>query len=254
MFLSLQKPGIYFKFLIDFFMQLFYNPELKENDQEIVFDKKESKHIIKVLRKTINDKLLITNGKGFLFKSEITDSNHNKCKAKIIEKTYFPPSDFHLHIAIAPTKKNDRFEWFLEKSTEMGIHQITPIICEHSERRKVNLDRFNRIIQSAMKQSLQYYIPKLEKPVSFNEFISKEINGNKFIAHCEESAKDFLQHKIKPKTEIVILIGPEGDFSSSEIQEAIATGFEPISLGKNRLRTETAAIAACHTVYLANQF
>ena len=234
-------------------MQLFYNPKLAKNDKEIIFDKKESKHIIKVLRKSSNDNLLITNGKGFLFKAEITDPNHNKCKAQIIEETYFPPSDFHLHIAIAPTKKNDRFEWFLEKSTEMGIHKITPIICEHSERRKVNLDRFERIIQSAMKQSLQYYLPKLENPVSFKDFISTEIKAEKFIAHCEKTEKELLKNKLQPKTKVLILIGPEGDFSSEEIKKANSSGFKSISLGNNRLRTETAAIAACHTVYLTNQ-
>jgi len=234
-------------------MQLFYNPTVEENAEEIIFDKKESKHIIKVLRKTINDNLLITNGKGFLFKAEIFSANPNKCIAKIIEKTHFKPSEYSLHIAIAPTKRNDRFEWFLEKSTELGIDKITPIFCDHSERKKINLERFERIIQSAMKQSLQYYLPKLENPLSFEEFISQDFKAEKFIAHCENTKKDYLKNKVKPKTEILILIGPEGDFSSEEIKKANVAGFENISLGKNRLRTETAAIAACHTVYLTNQ-
>lgn len=234
-------------------MQLFYNPNLKPGTSEVVFDKKESGHIVKVLRKVTNDKLFITNGEGSLFEAEIIQANPNKCKAEIITETFHQPSDFHLHMAVAPTKSNDRYEWFLEKATELGVHQISPIICEHSERRRVKLNRFERIIESAVKQSLQYYFPKLEAPQSFSDFIKQDFPGDKFIAHCEDGDKDFLHSKLSPKKQVTILIGPEGDFSPSEIQMAEEAGFKPISLGKNRLRTETAAIAACHHVYLVNQ-
>src|SRR5699024_11490222 len=132
-------------------MQLFYNPTVEENAEEIIFDKKESKDIIKVLRKTINDNLLITNGKGFLFKAEIFSANPNKCIAKIIEKTHFKPSEYSLHIAIAPTKRNDSFEWFLEKSKELGIYIITQIFCDHIDRNKINLESFVRIFQYTIK-------------------------------------------------------------------------------------------------------
>lgn len=234
-------------------MQLFYNPNLKPGASDVVFDKKESGHIIKVLRKVNGDKLFITNGEGFLFEAEIAIANPNKCNARIIAETYYKSNDYQLHMAVAPTKSNDRYEWFLEKATELGVHQISPIICEHSERRRVKVNRFERVIESAMKQSLQYYLPKLEKPQSFYEFINQDFPGDKFIAHCEDGEKHLLKDKLKPKTAVTILIGPEGDFSPTEIQMAEKAGFEPISLGKNRLRTETAAIVACHQAYLVNQ-
>lgn len=234
-------------------MQLFYNPDISKTSEEIVFDKKESGHIIKVLRKSTGDKLFITNGQGFLFKAEITQPNHNKCIAKIVDQKFQKAKSYHLNMVVAPTKRNERYEWFLEKATEMGVDQISPIICEHSERKTIKPDRFERIIESAMKQSLQFYLPKLEEAVTFSEFINRDLEGNKFIAHCEEAEKTLLKDSIKPNSKTTILIGPEGDFSAEEIQQALDAGFKPISLGNNRLRTETAAIAACHTVYLANQ-
>lgn len=235
-------------------MQLFYNPAISEKSSEIIFDKKESGHIIKVLRKALGDILWITNGKGFLFEAEIIQDNQNKCIVKILRAQFHETSNYHLHLVVAPTKRNERFEWFLEKATEMGVHEITPIICEHSERKTIKLDRFERIIESAMKQSLQYYLPKLNKPIAFADFMAKDFEGEKFIAHCEDTRKDLLKNKVKPTSKTTILIGPEGDFSSEEIDQALKSNFQPISLGDNRLRTETAAIAACHTVYLANQF
>jgi len=234
-------------------MQLFYHSELKATSSNLVFDKKESGHIIKVLRKKEGDKLFITNGKGFLFEAQIQSANPNKCQVEIIESKFFPPKDYFLHLAVAPTKKNDRYEWFLEKATELGIDQITPVICEHNERRKVNLQRFERIIESGMKQSLQYYLPTLNQSVSLVDFLQKDFEGEKYIAHCEPSEKKLLKDVLQPKKKIHILIGPEGDFSPREIELALKKGFLPVSLGENRLRTETAAIAACHAVYFVNQ-
>ncbi len=234
-------------------MQLFYNPTLSKTSKEIVFDKKESGHIIKVLRKKIGDNLNITNGKGILFSAVIKSDNHNKCIAEITEYKISPAPDYRLHLVVAPTKRNERFEWFLEKATEIGLSEITPIICEHSERRKVNIERFERVVQSALKQSLQTYIPQVNPAISFKDFIAQQHLEERYIAHCEEDQKILLRDAITPKTDVEILIGPEGDFSRSEIETALKHHFKPVSLGHNRLRTETAALAACHTVALLNQ-
>jgi 16S rRNA (uracil1498-N3)-methyltransferase len=156
-------------------------------------------------------------------------------------------------LAVAPTKMNERFEWFLEKATEIGIHEITPIICEHSERKAIKTDRFQKIIESAMKQSLHYYLPKLNEPLPFKDFLKTQNSGQLFIAHCEETSKKSLKSELKPNENITILIGPEGDFSVKEIQLAIENNFIPVSLGNTRLRTETAAVVACHSVAFMNE-
>jgi len=197
--------------------------------------------------------LFVTNGLGILFKTEITLASDSKCTVKIvfIEKT--EPSKYYLHLAVAPTKMNDRYEWFLEKATEIGVSEITPIICEHSERKIIKTERFDKIIQSAMKQSNQMYLPKLNDPILFKDFIKIENNDTKFIAHCEENEKKSLKESLKPKTNATILIGPEGDFSKKEIQMALDNKYLPISLGNTRLRTETAAIIACSQVAFVNE-
>lgn len=234
-------------------MQLFFNPSINENSDFFSFDKEESKHIIKVLRKKDSDILFVTNGLGFLFKTEITLVSDSKCTVKIvfIEKT--EPSKYYLHLAVAPTKMNDRYEWFLEKATEIGVSEITPIICEHSERKIIKTERFDKIIQSAMKQSNQMYLPKLNDPILFKDFIKIKNNDAKFIAHCEENDKKTLKESLKPNTNTTILIGPEGDFSKKEIQMALDNEYLPISLGNSRLRTETAAIIACSQVAFVNE-
>lgn len=234
-------------------MQLFYNSEIKQNDTTFTFDKEESKHIIKVLRKKEGDIIHITNGLGFLFISEITIASERKCEVKINESVFQNPSNYNLHIAVAPTKNNDRIEWFLEKATEIGINEITPIICEHSERKVFKTERGEKIIQAAMKQSLNYYAPILNEPISFSEFVKKETISKKFIAHCEETNKKSFKNEIQPNQNILILIGPEGDFSTKEINSAIQNNFQPVSLGNTRLRTETAALVACHTTALINE-
>lgn len=234
-------------------MQLFYQPELHENSDQCVFDKIESKHITKVLRNKEGDVLTITNGKGWIFQAEIISSDYKQCIAKIQSATYHAEAIYKLHIAIAPTKMNDRFEWFLEKATEIGITSITPIVCDHSERKVIKPERFEKVIQSAMKQSLQYHLPELNPLVTFNEFVSN-CSGLKYIAHCEETQKLEFFKILKPKNDITILIGPEGDFSVKEIETALHHGFIPVSLGNNRLRTETAAIVACHTVAIVNSY
>jgi len=234
-------------------MQLFYNPSISETEKSFVFDKEESKHIIKVLRKKESDILFVTNGLGYLFKTEIALASDSKCTVNILSFEKQEPSKYHLHLAVAPTKMNERYEWFLEKATEIGIQEITPIICEHSERKIIKTDRFQKIIESAMKQSLHYYIPKLNDPITYKEFIKKEYSGQKFIAHCEETDKKALKKELKTNENVLILIGPEGDFSVKEILMALDNKYIPVSLGETRLRTETAAIVACHSVALLNE-
>ena len=234
-------------------MQLFYNPAINETQTSFVFDKEESKHIIKVLRKKESDILHVTNGLGFLFTTEITIASDNKCTVKIVSFEKQEAPKFHLHLAVAPTKMNERYEWFLEKATEIGIQEITPIICEHSERKVIKIDRFQKILESAMKQSLHYYLPKLKEPINFKDFIKTQKSGQFFIAHCEETAKKSLKNELKHNQDVTILIGPEGDFSVKEIQLAIENNFIPVSLGATRLRTETAAIVACHSAVFKNE-
>lgn len=234
-------------------MQLFFNPEIDSQSSTVLFGKEESNHLLKVLRKKIGDKIFITNGNGYLFECEITNDNPNKCLVTVIKSTFQENTKFYLHLAVAPTKMNDRYEWFLEKATEIGVHEITPIICEHSERKVIKTERFDKIIQSAMKQSLQYYLPKLNEPISFKNFLNQDFDGDLFIAHCEETDRKSFKHNIREGKKITILIGPEGDFSPKEIQLALDKKFIPVTLGNTRLRTETAAIAACHSVVITNE-
>ena len=235
-------------------MQLFYNSEISTNTQQVTFDKTESRHIVRVLRKNEGDNIYITNGLGQLFTSEILIANDKKCLVKITNiEHYKKPWNYYLHIAIAPTKLNDRFEWFLEKATEIGIDGITPIICEHSERKVVKPERLEKIIHSAAKQSLKYHFPKLNEPITFNQFINSEFSGQLFIAHCEETSKKSLKSELIAQVKTTILIGPEGDFSTKEIQQSLEHNFIPVSLGKSRLRTETAGIVAVHSVAFTNE-
>ena len=234
-------------------MQLFYNPNIDETTESFSFDKEESKHIIKVLRKKDTDILHVTNGLGLLLETEITLASDNKCTVKIIAVEKAEPSKFNLHFAVAPTKMNDRFEWFLEKATEIGIHEITPIICDRSERKVVNKERFEKIILTAMKQSNVLFLPKLNEAVTFKEFIKHKNEGLQLIAHCEETDKKSLKSVLKPNESVTLLIGPEGDFSEKEIALALENNYVPVSLGNTRLRTETAAIVACHSVVFVNE-
>lgn len=235
-------------------MQLFYNPTIDEQTESFTFDKEESKHIIKVLRKKDGDILFVTNGLGYLFECEITLASDNKCIVKInsFEKKEAPK--FHLHLAVAPTKMNDRYEWFLEKATEIGIQEITPIICDRSERKVINKERFDKIILSALKQCNETYLPKLNEAVTLKEFITKQQNkGLQLIAHCEETDKKTLKSVLKTNEDVTLLIGPEGDFSVKEIALALENNYIPVSLGNTRLRTETAAVVACHSVVFFNE-
>ena len=225
-------------------MRLFYNKDLLEDDSRLIIEREESRHIVRVLRKKVGDTIYVTNGKGVLFTTKIDVINKNNTELKIINSKKESKSKFHINIAVAPTKNNDRIEWFIEKSTEIGINTISTVLCEKSERKKIKIDRLEKITISAMKQSLQLHKPIIEELVSFEEFTRNCKSDNKFIAHCKENEKLFLNNcKIKAKT-ITVLIGPEGGFSDNEIDLAEKHGFISVSLGNNRLRTETAAIAA----------
>lgn len=235
-------------------MQLFYHPQITEQDREVTFSKDESRHIVKVLRKQEGDQLYLTNGKGWIFTTVLTYTNPRECRVKVISSEQEPPPAYHLHMAVAPTKMNDRFEWFLEKATEIGVHEITPVICHHSERKVVKLERFKRVLQSALKQSLHTHFPILNNPIPLSDFIDQAREGQRFIAHCEDAAeKKIFFEEIQKNGKLTILIGPEGDFSKEEIRSALESGWIPVSLGKSRLRTETAAIVACHSAALRHE-
>jgi len=235
-------------------MQLFYNPNIDQNTQQITFDKIESRHIVKVLRKKEGDTIYITNGKGLLFISKINIASDKKCLATIFkteEKTI--PRDYKLHVAIAPTKNNERLEWFLEKATEIGIDEITPIITQNSERKVIKKERLEKIIQAAMKQSLKCHLPILNDAISFNTFLNKRLDKNIYIAHCHDGEKKTMKELIQPKETLTILIGPEGDFSKEEVSICINANCTPITLGESRLRTETAALVAVQNIAFINQ-
>jgi len=226
-------------------MQLFY---LEHPENEIILSAEESKHTNKVLRKKEGDILNFTDGKGNFYKAEITVADSRKCRLKIVSSDQKEKQhNYHLHIAIAPTKNMDRFEWFLEKATEIGIDEITPIICSRSERKVIKNERCNKILLSAMKQSLKFRLPKLNEAISLTDFLKSNVEGDKYIAHCEKNNKlELKNQKLEEKT--LILIGPEGDFSPTEIEMALQNNFKAVSLGTSRLRTETAGIIAVHTI------
>ena len=230
-------------------MQIFYTENPKE---EITLGYDESRHAKKVLRKQVGDTIQLTDGKGNLYTTKILFFENRQCKLRLIKRIEKNKQhNYYLHVAISPTKNMQRFEWFLEKSTEIGIDEITPIICDNSERKIIKHSRGRRIIIAALKQSLKYHLPKLNEAISLNEFIQKNFNVNKYIAHCKNSSKTELK-KIKKSEKNLILIGPEGDFSNNEIKLAVKNNFCPISLGNCRLRTETAGILAAHTININN--
>jgi len=231
-------------------MHLFYCPDI--SDHLYTLNEDESKHCIRVLRLQKRDIIHLTDGKGKLFRTTLIDDHPKHCTVEILEtKSEYGKRNFNLHMAVAPTKNISRYEWFLEKATEIGINHITPIICEHSERKEVKVNRLERVVLAALKQSLKAYMPVIDEATKFNELLKKDFEGQKFIAYCEGETK-LLKQVYKAGNNALILIGPEGDFSPEEVGLAEKAGFIPVSLGSSRLRTETAAIAACHTFNLIN--
>ncbi len=217
------------------------------------FDPEESRHAIKVLRLRRGDRIVLTDGRGHRYTAEISDDNIRHCQLRIVDHVQVAPRDFRLHIAVAPTKNLSRLEWFLEKATEIGIEAITPLRCAHSERVHLRTDRLEKIIITALKQSQQIWLPRLNPLTEFDDLVGSNLPGQKFIAYVSPDHDRLLQTACRPNEDATILIGPEGDFGEEEIARAISAGYLPISLGKNRLRTETAALVACHTVTMLNQ-
>lgn len=233
-------------------MHIFYTPDISANSYTL--NETESKHCIRVLRLEKGDEITLVDGRGGFFSAEISDPNPKLCTVNVVKSELnFGMRNFQVHVAIAPTKNIERIEWFLEKATEVGIDRVTPLLCRYSERKEIKHDRLEKVMVSAMKQSLKAFLPHLDPLTKFNDFVSQSCNGQKFIAHCEEQRRDLLKNKIVTGVNYLILIGPEGDFSSEEIELAIQSGFHPVSLGESRLRTETAGLVACHTFNLMNQ-
>lgn len=235
-------------------MQLFYLEEASLNSL-VFLDKDESKHCVKSLRKKMNDTILITNGKGKVFEAKLVNEDVNKCMVEISKEVNSPfLKKYNLHIAISPLKNPDRFEWFVEKAVEIGVDSIIPIICEHTEKSGIKMDRLKRIAVSAMKQSLKVNLPEISNPIKISEFLNGDFNSSQnFIAWCETSKEKLLFEVLAKTQDVVLLIGPEGDFTKTEVDLAIQKGFLPVSLGNSRFRTETAGVLACHTVFSANQ-
>ncbi len=233
-------------------MHLAFLPDAAEGLMTLPED--ESKHCMRVLRMKEGEQMLISNGSGLLFDALVHQA-HPKQTVVFLQpgRKGYDHWPFELHIAIAPTKHNDRLEWFLEKATEIGIDHIHLFHGFHSERRKVNMPRLHKVLVAAMKQSLKSRLPVLHELKPLQTLINQSFDAQKFIAWVDDSASDLLINTCKPGSNCLVLIGPEGDFSEAEVKLAIENGFHPISLGPARLRTETAALAACHSIQLLNQ-
>lgn len=232
-------------------MHIFYTPDIQVNSE---LPKEEFRHCVQVLRLAEGDEIVLTDGKGSFYKAVITLVSNKRCLVDIRETTSQDSLwGCHLHIAIAPTKNMDRMEWLLEKATEIGVDEFTFLNCRFSERKIIKTERLEKIAISAIKQSLKATLPQLNEMTDFNKFVTREFKGQKFIAHCYEGQKQFFKDVIRKGEDALILIGPEGDFSPEEVELAIKHDFLPVSLGKSRLRTETAALVACHTMNLENQ-
>jgi len=235
-------------------MHLFYTPDIEPTHPQYFLSEEESKHAVRVLRLNVGDQVQLIDGRGGLYTAEIKDAHPKRTILQITNVvTDFNKRNHYLHIAIAPTKNIERLEWFLEKATEIGIDEISLIICQRSERKEAKVDRLNKIITSAIKQSLKAYHPILNEPEPLSKLLSRNFDGQKFIAHCEEGDKTSLKQDISLNGKYLILIGPEGDFSPKEIEDALQNDYKAITLGKSRLRTETAALEACFEVNFLNR-
>ena len=235
-------------------MQLFYTPDIDPSLPHYFLSEEESKHCIRVLRLEKGTEVQLIDGKGGLYTAHIQDAHPKRTVLQIISvTTAFNKRNHYLHIAMAPTKNIERIEWFLEKATEIGIDEISFIICQRSERKEVKMDRLNKIVTAAIKQSIKAYHPVLNEPVSYSQLLTKPFEGQKFIAHCEDGNKTNLRTELIANGSYLILIGPEGDFTPTEIDGALNNKFKAITLGESRLRTETAALEACFEVNFLNR-
>ena len=232
-------------------MALFYVPDIAKTWE---LSEEEAAHALRVLRLTVGHELEITDGKGNLYKTAIASIAGKHCYVEPCKPLEMPKSwNGNVHIAIAPTKNMDRIEWFAEKATEVGLDAVTFLNCRFSERKVIKPERVERIVVSAMKQSLKYRKPVVGEMIDFKKFIAQEHPGAKFIAHCYDSERVLFKDVLVAGEDATVLIGPEGDFSPEEVQLAVKAGYRPVSLGSSRLRTETAALVACHTFILKNE-
>ncbi|MCE7992443.1 MAG: 16S rRNA (uracil(1498)-N(3))-methyltransferase [Roseivirga sp.] len=229
-------------------MLLFYQPEIGNGVHHL--NEEESRHAVKVLRLGTGQEIDLTNGQGQFYKARITEAHQKRCGFDISETKTVAPFPVHRHLAIAPTKNIDRLEWFVEKAVEFGVDRITPIICDHSERRIVKRERLHKKAVSAMKQSLKAWFPQIDEAMPYKSFLNQAEADQKFIAYVDNDNTDYLSKLKKASGSHLVLIGPEGDFSENEVRLAIESGFTTVSLGPSRLRTETAAIAAVHLLNL----
>ena len=233
-------------------MNLFYTPDIVDS---FTLPEVESGHCVRVLRLTEGDEIGLVDGRGTFYRAVITLAHAKRCAVKILEEKKQPPRWVgNIEIAIAPTKNLDRIEWFAEKTTEMGVDAIVPLLCRFSERKELKTERLEKILISAMKQSMKAVLPRLETMTPFDRYVCEPFQGQKFIAHCYTDAQRcLLSQCYKAGTAARILIGPEGDFSPEEVRLALDNGYVPVSLGASRLRTETAGVVACHTLHVINE-
>ena len=233
---------------------IFYASECNFSTNSYTLSESESKHCIKVLRKTIGNTIEIINGMGLQLTCKIIDDHYKRCKVEVISRKEHPNNPNHIHIAMAIPKSGERLEWFMEKATEIGISEITPLICRYSERNKFNYQRSIKILVSAMKQSMRYRLPIINYPENFKDYIisKNQDNINSFIAICSDSNINLLKKKLIKGNDSQVMIGPEGGFSKTEINLAKKAKFTTVSLGNNRLRTETAGVVVCSIFKIIN--
>lgn len=233
-------------------MHLFYTPDIGPDDH-YTLSEEESRHCSRVLRLTKGDPVALTDGKGRLFETVVDSDIHRRTTVRIIRAVPgWGNRKYRLHVAIAPTKNLNRFEWFLEKATEIGIDEITPLICDHAERKTLQISRLSKVMIAALKQSVKTTLPVLNEPVRFASFLERPAPEIKLIAHYDQ-ANEHLKDNYTMGKNVVVLIGPEGDFSNSELQLASRAGFTPVNLGSARLRTETAGVVVCSMINLMNE-
>lgn len=232
-------------------MNLFYAPEISVVPQ---LPEDESGHAVRVLRLQEGEEIVVVDGRGVFYRSVITVAHPKHCQVEVIDVVREVARPYGVEIAVAPTKSLDRMEWFLEKAVEVGLDRFTPLRCRFSERKELKPERMERIAVSAMKQSLRASLPQIDGMTDIMKYLEEPFDGQKFIAHCyKESERFLLSRELRPDTQVRVLIGPEGDFSTEEVAAAVRAGYKPVSLGESRLRTETAAWVACHTVHVINE-
>jgi len=231
---------------------IFYTPDIQ--GLHYTLSEEESAHLARVLRLKAGDEITLVDGRGGYYKARIDAMRHKRCEVEVIDhQTEYGKRSYRLHIGIAPTKNIDRFEWFIEKATETGIDEITPLLCEHSERKQVNTERLQRIMIAAMKQSQKAYLPQLNEMTALSEWLNTQTLPHCYIAHCNTGNRQLLKTAYHAGRDVTIAIGPEGDFSTREVAQALACGFVEITLGASRLRTETAGVAACYSICFINE-